>query len=50
VKDYEKEGFNPKSGTRTKATRRRLKVELELPMKEAYQTFIAERLRNNRQV
>jgi tRNA(His) 5'-end guanylyltransferase len=43
--DYEKEGFNPKSGKAMKAIRRRLKVEMELPMKEAYEAFIRDRLR-----
>ena len=45
--DYEKDGFNPKSGKSTKAIRRRLKVDLELPMKEAYEVFILDRLRQN---
>jgi len=42
--DYEKQGFNPRSGATTKAIRRQLKVEMDLPMKEAYETFILERL------
>ncbi|HAB19237.1 MAG TPA: tRNA(His) guanylyltransferase Thg1 family protein [Verrucomicrobiota bacterium] len=42
--DYEKTGVNPKTGEATKAIRRRLKTELELPMKEAYATFIRTRL------
>ena len=42
--EYEKEGFNPKAGKATKAIRQRLKVDLELPMKEAYAAFIRERL------
>ena len=33
---YEKEGRNPKSGATVKSKRRRIKVESELPMKEAY--------------
>jgi tRNA(His) guanylyltransferase len=41
---YEKEGFNPKSGKTTRAMRQRLKVVLELPMKEGYETFIRERI------
>lgn len=45
--DYEKQGFNPKSGTTTKAIRRRLKVDLELPMKEAYEAFILDCIREN---
>ena len=44
---YEKEGFNPKAGKATKALRQRLKVDLELPMKENYESFIRERLRSN---
>ena len=44
--DYEKEGFNPKLGTSTKAVRRRLKVDMELPIKDAYDGFIAGRLEN----
>ncbi len=42
--DYEKEGVNPKSGTVTKAIRRRQKVDMELPIKEDYETFILDRL------
>jgi tRNA(His) 5'-end guanylyltransferase len=41
---YEKEGFNPKSGKATKAVRQRLKVELELPMKDRYEALIRERI------
>lgn len=33
---YEKEGRNPKTGARVKSIRRRIKVEAELPVKEAY--------------
>jgi tRNA(His) guanylyltransferase len=44
---YEKEGFNPKLGKSTKASRQRLKVDLELPMKEGYEAFIRERLRSS---
>jgi hypothetical protein len=32
---YSKEGFNPQQRT-VRTTRRRLKIDLELPMKEAY--------------
>jgi tRNA(His) 5'-end guanylyltransferase len=42
---FEKEGFNPDTGENTTAIRRRLKTDLELPMKEAYDDFLAERLR-----
>ena len=39
-KEFEKEGFNPKTGKAVKSLRRRLHIELELPMKEAYANFI----------
>jgi len=39
--DYDKEGFNPVSGEKVLAKRRRIKTDLELPMKEAYSDFIA---------
>ena len=42
-KDLEKDGFNPKTGKAVK-TLRRLHVDLELPMKEAYAEFIRARL------
>ena len=38
--DYEKEGFNPKTGEKVLATRRQIKRDLELPMKDAYSDFI----------
>ena len=38
--EYEKVGYNPKTGEQTTAQRRRLKVNYELPMKEAYDLFI----------
>jgi len=37
---YEKQGFNPK----TEASRQRLKVDLELPMKDDYDAFVQERM------
>ncbi|MEH6460016.1 tRNA(His) guanylyltransferase Thg1 family protein [Chitinimonas sp. JJ19] len=40
----EKQGFNPKTGVATKTMRRQLKVDMELPMREQYREFIAERL------
>lgn len=43
-KDVEKDGFNPKTGKPVKAVRRSLYVELELPMKNAYEEFIRQRL------
>ena len=42
--NYEKDGFNPKSCKTTKTLRRRLKVDLELPMKDAYETLVRDRL------
>jgi tRNA(His) 5'-end guanylyltransferase len=44
--EFEKEGFNPKTGRPVKALRQRLKVELELPMKDDYERFIRNRLKN----
>lgn len=41
---YEKSGMNPKTGETTMAIRRRVKAELELPMKDAYEKFIRARL------
>lgn len=38
---YEKEAANPKTGERVRATRRRIRRELSLPMKEAYSAYIA---------
>lgn len=43
-RDFEKEGFNPKTGKAVKALRRRFHVDLELPMKDAYEKFIQERM------
>jgi len=37
---YEKEAENPKTGKRVTATRRRIKTNLELPMKDDYSAFI----------
>ena len=42
--NYEKPGVNPKTGERTKAIRRRVKVEPDLPMKDDYDKFIAARI------
>lgn len=39
--DFEKPGTNPKTGERTSTVRRRLMVDLELPMKDEYSNFIA---------
>ena len=38
---YTKPAINPKTGEATSAERRRIKVEMELPMKEHYSQFIA---------
>ncbi len=37
---YEKVAMNPKTGEEVTATRRRIKCDLEIPMKEEYQTFL----------
>jgi hypothetical protein len=42
---FEKDGVNPTTGQSTKASRRRISIVSELPMKESYETFLAERLR-----
>lgn len=41
---YEKQGSNPKTGQTEVATRRGLKVDMELPLREAYAGFIADML------
>lgn len=38
---YQKPGGNPKTGERTETTRRRLKVDYELPMKDEYSEFVS---------
>lgn len=38
--NYEKEGFNPKEKRAVTTSRRRLKVDFELPMKDEYSSFI----------
>lgn len=38
---YEKEGFNPKLGQPVAVTRRRLKIDRDLPLAEDYAAFIA---------
>lgn len=43
--NYEKSGMNPKTGETTKAIRRRVKTELDIPMKDSYETFIRSRVR-----
>jgi tRNA(His) 5'-end guanylyltransferase len=37
---YLKEGVDPRNGQRTQAERRRLRVDSELPMKEAYEAYL----------
>jgi tRNA(His) guanylyltransferase len=39
---YEKDGHNPKTGQAVKATRRRIKANDALPMKDAYARFVRE--------
>jgi tRNA(His) 5'-end guanylyltransferase len=41
---YEKQSTNPKTGETVIAKRRRIKVDMELPMKENYSKFIEERI------
>jgi tRNA(His) 5'-end guanylyltransferase len=41
---YEKEAMNPKSGCPVNCTRKRLKCELEVPMKEQYTRLSKNRL------
>lgn len=38
--DYEKTGVNPITGEGTEAKRRRIKVDMELPMRDAYSAFV----------
>jgi tRNA(His) 5'-end guanylyltransferase len=38
--DYEKVGFNPITNKEEIATRRRLKTDMELPLREEYASFI----------
>ena len=37
---FEKDAFNPKTGEAVKATRRRIKRDFDLPMKEEYGRFV----------
>jgi tRNA(His) 5'-end guanylyltransferase len=43
--NYQREGYNPKLGEKVTTTRRRIRVDEELPMGEGYAAFIQERLR-----
>lgn len=43
---YEKEAINPKTGQKVMAQRKRLKVDYELPMKDAYSDFINDLILN----
>ena len=45
---YEKQGFNPKTGQTETATRRGLKVDMELPLREEYARRIAAMLAGER--
>ncbi|HEY9633726.1 MAG TPA: hypothetical protein V6D14_09990 [Coleofasciculaceae cyanobacterium] len=38
--EYEKQGYNPVQGKEVTTRRRRIKVDEELPMKEAYEEFL----------
>jgi len=40
--EYQKEGFNPITGETVSALRRRIKRDLDLPMKDEYSKFISE--------
>lgn len=42
---YEKDAVNPMTGEMVKASRNRLKVDLDLPMKDQYSDFIGGMLR-----
>jgi len=44
-RDVEKVGLNPLTGEQVVARRRKLHRELELPMREKYDEFMAERVR-----
>lgn len=44
--EYQKEGFNPKERRKVLATRRRVKVDEELPMREGYGALVQEILRD----
>jgi tRNA(His) 5'-end guanylyltransferase len=43
-KEVQKEGFNPKTNEKVPMQRRELSMDMELPMREQYNQFIAERL------
>lgn len=44
---YEKPGLNPKTNETVVTTRRRIRAEYVLPMKEGYETFIGKVLEEN---
>ncbi len=46
---YEKAGINPVTNQEATSQRRRIKVDLDLPMKEAYGQFVAELLQASRE-
>ena len=41
---YQKPGTNPQTGETVLATRKRIKVDMDLPMKDTYNAFIARML------
>jgi tRNA(His) guanylyltransferase len=41
---FTRTGHDPRTGAATEKTRRRLKLDYELPMKEAYESFVRERI------
>lgn len=45
--EYEKEGYNPKTKEKTIVKRNRIKIDLELPMKDEYNDFIRNLLTKN---
>ena len=44
--DIEKEGFNPKTPEKTMVTRRAIKTDFDLPMRDAYDDFMAQLIGN----
>jgi tRNA(His) guanylyltransferase len=45
---YEKEGYNPVEKRSVMTSRRRIKIDREIPMKDAYDQFILELIKRNR--
>lgn len=46
-RNYDKEGFNPKTGERVTVQRREIKADYDLPMKDEYDKFLMERIQNS---